>query len=104
MASLQSINAAREEARYVSRSWSNQSIPDVAGHVHFDEPVKKPDDIVHVWEKGEDGLLHKTAITRAQFDADFQAMLAENAKGADEFNRKMREAFEAREKEKEQQK
>ena len=88
MKSLQSINRAREEARYVSRTWSNTSAPDVAGYVHFDEPVKKPDDIVYVWRKGDDGLLHKTAITQAQFDAEFEAMLAKNREKADIRNAK----------------
>jgi hypothetical protein len=82
MRSLNSICRARDEARYISRSWSNQSAPDVAGYVHFDEPVKSPDDMIATWVKGEDGLLHKTMITRAQFDADFQAMLAKNREEA----------------------
>ena len=76
--SLNSICRARDEARYVSRTWSNQSTPDVAGYVHFDKVVESPDDLIPVWDKGEDGLLHKKMITRAQFDADFQAMLAKN--------------------------
>jgi len=82
MRSLNSICRARDEARYVSRTWSNQSTPDVAGYVHFNEPVKSPDDMIATWVKGDDGLLHKTMITRAQFDADFQAMLAKNREEA----------------------
>jgi hypothetical protein len=74
MRSLNSICRARDEARYVSRTWSNQSTPDVAGYVHFDEPVKSPDDLIPVWDKGEDGLLHKKMITRAQHEAEVKAM------------------------------
>jgi hypothetical protein len=46
----------------------------VAGYVHFDEPVKSPDDMIEVWDKGEDGLLHKKMITRAQHEAEVKAM------------------------------
>jgi hypothetical protein len=74
MRSLNSICRARDEARYVSRTWSNQSTPDVAGYVHFDKPVKSPDNMIEVWDKGEDGLLHKKMITRAQHEAEVKAM------------------------------
>jgi hypothetical protein len=67
------------EVNYINRLMNGTPpAPDIVGYVHFDTPVKKPDDIIYVWEKGDDGLLHKTAITQAQFDADFQAMLAKN--------------------------
>jgi hypothetical protein len=42
--------------------------------------------MIATWVKGADGLLHKTMITRAQFDADFQAMLAKNKAEAEAFN------------------
>lgn len=49
MASLQSINRAREEARYVSRTWSNQpSAPDVPWEPVYSAPVESPDDIIGV--------------------------------------------------------
>jgi hypothetical protein len=69
-----------EEANYINRLMKGApSAPDLPGYVHFNEPPpKKPDDIVYVWCMGDDGLLHKTAITQAQFDADFEAMLAKN--------------------------
>jgi hypothetical protein len=77
--SLNSICRARDEARYVSRTWSNpSSTPDRSYPIHINETTKSPDDLIPVWDKGEDGLLHKKMITRAQFDADFQAMLAKN--------------------------
>jgi hypothetical protein len=89
MASLQSILRRQEEARYISRTWSRpSSVPDVAGHVHIENKPKLPDDIVHVWKLGADGLLHKTGITRAQFDAEFEAMLAKNREEAKIFNAK----------------
>ena len=67
------------EVNYINRLMNGTPpAQDIAGYVHFDTPVKKPDDIVHVWCMGDDGLLHKTAITQAQFDADFEAMLAKN--------------------------
>jgi hypothetical protein len=71
------------EVNYINRLMNGTPpAQDIAGYVHFDTPVKKPDDIVHVWQKGNDGLLHKTAITQAQFDADFEAMLAKNREEA----------------------
>ena len=87
MRSLNSICRARDEARYVSRTWSNPSgAPDVSYPIHINETVKSPDDMIATWVKGDDGLLHKTMITRAQFDADFQAMLAKNKADAEAFN------------------
>lgn len=47
--SLQSINRAREEARYVSRTWSNPSTgPDVPWEPVYAKPVESPDDIISV--------------------------------------------------------
>ena len=49
MRSLQSINQAREEARYISRSWSNTpSAPDVPWEPVYKKPVETPDDIIGV--------------------------------------------------------
>ena len=49
MRSLQSINRAYEEARYVSRTWSNTpSAPDVPWEPVYSVPVQSPDDIILV--------------------------------------------------------
>lgn len=48
MRSLHSVNRAREEARYISRTWSNQSTPDVPGYYHPTPVVESPDDIIGV--------------------------------------------------------
>jgi hypothetical protein len=47
--SLNSICRARDEARYVSRSWNNQSsAPDVSYPVQYTKPVESPDDVIGV--------------------------------------------------------
>ena len=49
MRSLNSICRARDEARYVSRSWNNiPSAPDVPWEPVYKTPVKSPDDIIGV--------------------------------------------------------
>jgi hypothetical protein len=49
MRSLNSICRARDEARYVSRTWSNSpSAPDVPWEPVYKLPVKTPDDIIGV--------------------------------------------------------
>ena len=49
MRSLNSICRARDEARYVSRSWSNTpSAPDVPWEPVYKTPVESPDDIISV--------------------------------------------------------
>jgi len=49
MRSIQSINRAREEARYVSRTWSNTpSAPDVPWEPVYKAVVKSPDDMILV--------------------------------------------------------
>lgn len=49
MRSLNSICRARDEARYISRSWSNQSsAPDVSYPVHHKAVIETPDDIIGV--------------------------------------------------------
>jgi len=49
MRSLNSICRARDEARYVSRSWNNTpSAPDVSYPVQYKAPVETPDDIISV--------------------------------------------------------
>jgi hypothetical protein len=47
--SLNSICRARDEARYVSRTWSNPSTgPDVPWEPVYSVPVQSPDDIISV--------------------------------------------------------
>jgi len=49
MRSLNSICRARDEARYVSRTWNNQSsAPDVSYPVQYKKPVETPDDVIGV--------------------------------------------------------
>lgn len=49
MRSLNSICRARDEARYVSRTWSNQSsAPDVSYPMPVKPIVESPDDIIGV--------------------------------------------------------
>jgi len=49
MRSLNSICRARDEARYVSRTWGNTpSAPDVSYPVPFKAVVESPDDIIGV--------------------------------------------------------
>ena len=70
MRSLQSINRARAEADYISRTWSNQSAPDVAGYYHPTPVVESPDDIILVCRpdpttiSGERGV----EMTRRQYE------------------------------------
>ena len=47
--SLNSICRARDEARYVSRTWSNPSTgPDVPWEPVYSAPVESPDDMISV--------------------------------------------------------
>jgi hypothetical protein len=47
--SLNSICRARDEARYVSRTWSNTpSAPDVPWEPVYTKPVESPDDVIGV--------------------------------------------------------
>ena len=49
MRSLNSICRARDEARYVSRTWSNTpSAPDVPWEPVYKAPVELPDDMISV--------------------------------------------------------
>lgn len=49
MRSLNSICRARDEARYVSRTWSNTpSTPDVPWEPVYKTPVESPDDMISV--------------------------------------------------------
>lgn len=73
MGSLHSINRAREEARYVSRTWSNPSTgPDVPWEPVYAKPVESPDDIISVCRfnpmtfSGEGGL----QMLRSEYEAN----------------------------------
>ena len=79
MRSLQSINAAREEARYISRTWSNQSAPDVAGYYHPTPVVKSPDDIIGVCVPNPNTLSGEGVeyMTRRQYEENKEQYLEE---------------------------
>ena len=49
---------------------------DIAGYVHFDTPVKKPDDIIQVWIANPDkkGYLMMVEMPRSQHEAEVKAM------------------------------
>jgi len=71
MRSLNSICRARDEARYISRTWSNPSTgPDVPWEPVYSVPVKSPDDIILVCRpdpttiSGERGV----QMTRRQYE------------------------------------
>jgi len=76
MRSLNSVCRARDEARTISRTWRNESTPDVAGYVHFDEPVKSPNDIIEVWVANPDkaGWMMAVKMPRHQHEAEVKAM------------------------------
>ena len=49
MRSLNSICRARDEARYISRSWKKAPVaPDVSYPIQYTKPVETPDDIIGV--------------------------------------------------------
>ena len=78
--SLNSICRARDEARYVSRTWSNPSTgPDVPWEPVYKTPVESPDDIISVCRfntmtfSGE-GLIQ---ILRSEYEANKELIQAE---------------------------
>ena len=78
--SLNSICRARDEARYVSRTWSNPSIgPDVPWEPVYSVPVQSPDDIISVCRfnpmtfSGE-GLIQ---MLRSEYEANKELIQAE---------------------------
>ena len=80
MRSLNSICRARDEARYVSRSWSNTpSAPDVPWEPVYKTLVESPDDIISVCRfnpmtfSGE-GLIQ---ILRSEYEANKELIQAE---------------------------
>ena len=81
---LHSINRAREEARYISRTWSNTpAAPDKSYPIQPTKPAR-----VSYWVSGKDGLLHKKTCTPAQWEFRTEQMLKENARRLAELDRK----------------
>lgn len=81
MRSLNSICRARDEARYISRTWSNHSTPDVAGYYHPTPVVESPDDIITVCTINFMTLsgLGMLYIKRSEYEAEkdkFKAIMA----------------------------
>ena len=71
--SLNSICKARDEARYVSRTWSNQpSAPDVSYPIQYTKPVESPDDIIGVCRPDSTTLsgVRLVYITRRQYEEE----------------------------------
>ena len=61
MRSLNSICRARDEARYVSRTWSNTpSAPDVPWEPVYAKPVESPDDIIGVCVPNQNRIVYMT--------------------------------------------
>jgi hypothetical protein len=76
MRSLNSICRARDEARYVSRTWSNTpSAPDVYYPVQYKKPVETPDDIIGVCVPNPNTLSGYGVVymTRHQYEAKGQS-------------------------------
>jgi hypothetical protein len=73
MRSLNSICRAREEARYISRTWSNTpSAPDVPWEPVYKKPVESPDDIISVCVLNPKTLsgLGSAYIKRSDYEAN----------------------------------
>ena len=73
MRSLNSICRARDEARYISRTWSNApSAPDVPWEPVYKKPVESPDDMISVCRfnpmtfSGEGGM----EMLRSEYEAN----------------------------------
>ena len=72
MRSLQSINRAQSEARFVSRTWGNSSsAPDVSYPVPTKAFVQSPDDIILVCVPNPNTLsgMGTVRMTRREYDA-----------------------------------
>jgi len=73
MRSLNSICRARDEARYVSRTWSNPAgAPDVSYPVQYTKPVESPDDTIGVCRPDTTTLsgVRLVYITRKQYEEE----------------------------------
>jgi len=82
MRSLNSICQAREEARYISRSWSRESsAPDVSYPIPYTPKVESPDDMIQICTINFMTLsgLGALQIKRSEYEAEkekFQAIMA----------------------------
>lgn len=77
MRSLNSICRARDEARYVSRTWGNaSSAPDVSYPVPFKAVVESPDDIITVCVPNQNTIsgMGMVSMTRREYNAMKEAV------------------------------
>jgi len=73
MRSLNSICRARDEARYVSRSWERTSTaPDKSYPIQYTKPVESPDDIIGVCKPNPNTLsgMGIVYMTRRQYEEE----------------------------------
>ena len=73
MRSLNSICRARDEARYVSRTWGNPaSAPDKSYPIQYTKPVESPDDIIGVCKPNPNTLsgMGIVYMTRRQYEEE----------------------------------
>ena len=73
MRSLNSICRARDEARYVSRSWERTSTaPDKSYSIQYTKPVESPDDIIGVCKPNPNTLsgMGIVYMTRRQYEEE----------------------------------
>ena len=73
MRSLNSICRARDEARYVSRSWARTSTaPDKSYPIQYTKPVESPDDIIGVCKPNPNTLsgMGIVYMTRQQYEEE----------------------------------
>ena len=71
--SLNSICRARDEARYVSRTWGRTpTTPDVSYPIQYTKPVESPDDIIGVCRPDSTTLsgVRLVYITRRQYEEE----------------------------------
>jgi len=73
MRSLNSICRARDEARYVSRTWGRTpTTPDVSYPIQYTKPVQSPDDIIGVCKPNPNTLsgMGIVYMTRRQYEEE----------------------------------
>ena len=71
--SLNSICRARDEARYVSRTWGRTpTTPDVSYPIQYTKPVESPDDTIGVCRQDPTTLsgVRLVYITRKQYEEE----------------------------------
>jgi len=71
--SLNSICRARDEARYVSRTWGRTpTTPDVSYPIQYTKPVESPDDIIGVCKPNPNTLsgMGIVYMTRRQYEEE----------------------------------